>query len=65
MRLKVKIFVLAKANHSVADIDKNLKNRLIGIADLERSEIESLKQNRLKLYKKRQQPTAAHSACRS
>lgn len=49
---KLKIYALAKANHSVSDFDKRLKNRLIEIADLKKSEIESIKQKRLNSYKK-------------
>ncbi len=54
---KLKIFALAKVNHSVSDFDNKLKSRLIEISDLKKSEIESIKQNRLNSYKKRQQPT--------
>ncbi len=49
---KLKIFVLAKVNHSVSDFDKKLKSRLIEIADLKKYEIESIRQSRLDLLKK-------------
>jgi hypothetical protein len=53
---KLKVFTLAKANHSYSDFDKKLKIRLIELSDLKKSEIELIKQNRLKTINERQPP---------
>jgi hypothetical protein len=53
---KLKLFALSKVNHSVSDLDKTLKSRLIDLVDLKKSEIENLKQTRLKTIKKREPP---------
>jgi hypothetical protein len=50
---KLKLFALSKSNHSVSDFDKKLKTRLIELSDIKKSEIELIKQLRLKTINKR------------
>lgn len=57
---KLKLFCLSKVNHPFSQHDKKLKNRLIELAALKPSEINMIKQIRLKDFNKRQPPTKAH-----